>query len=503
MSKNIIEMSKINKSFSGVQVLYNVELELKKEVLGLVGKNGAGKSTLMKILFGVEKADTGTLKIFGEQFDPTRPLKGQNRNIAMIFQEFSLIPTLTVAENIFLYNLHKNKIGFLDKDRCRKDAQKILNSLHVKIDTDVKVNELSVAEKQSVEIAKALSEQKKILIMDEPTAALSSDQIDFLFQIIRKLKAQEISIVYISHNLRQIFEICDRIMVIKDGRNVFTRNTNETDMKNVIIGITGLEQTRAVAQIKAETSIKKDSMDLAPLLNVEHLSYGNKVFDVSFPLYPGEILGVAGLTGSGRTEILESIFGVNKDISGRIFINGEELKNNTPKRALEKGLILIPDERQIKGLVLGHSVMYNIILPILNKLKEFLLLNKKKSRSVTKELVGKLNVVTTDIDQKVLSLSGGNQQKVVLSKAISTDSNILLLDDPFLGIDVESKQEIAKIIKSFVASEQSAAILVSSELEMISEICDRVMVLRDGKVLNELQKSKGDDLSESKLLSLV
>ena len=503
MGENVIEMSKINKSFSGVKVLYDVDFELKKEVLGLVGKNGAGKSTLMKILFGVEKADSGSLKILEEQFDPTRPVKGQNRNIAMIFQEFSLIPTLTVAENVFLYNLQKNKFGLLDKNSCRKEAQKILKSLHVKIDPDVKINELSVAEKQSVEIAKAFSEQKKILIMDEPTAALSSDQIDLLFQIIRKLKSQGISIVYISHNLRQIFEICDRIMVIKDGRNVFTCNTDETDMENVISGITGLEQSKIGAQIKAETSEKKITKDITPLLKVEHLRYGNKVLDVSFALYPGEILGIAGLTGSGRTEILESIFGVNKDLSGKIIIKGEEFKKPTPKKALEKGLILIPDERQVKGLVLGHSVMHNIILPILHKLKELLFLNRKKSRTVAKELVGKLNVVTAGIDQKVVSLSGGNQQKVVLSKAISTDSNILLLDDPILGIDVESKQEIAKIIKNYVASGQSAAILVSSELEMISEVCDRVLVVRDGKVLNELQKSKGEDLSEAKLLSLV
>jgi ribose transport system ATP-binding protein len=503
MRENVIEMFKINKSFSGVKVLFDVDLELKREVLGLVGKNGAGKSTLMKILFGVEKADSGILRILEEEFDPSKPVKGQNRNIAMIFQEFSLIPTLTVAENIFLYNLQKNRFGLLDKESCRREAQEVLQSLHVKIDPDIRINELSVAEKQSVEIAKALSEQKKILIMDEPTAALSSDQINFLFEIIRKLKVQEIAIVYISHNLRQIFEICDRIMVIKDGRNVFNSETANTDMESVIRGITGVEQYRVRTQIDGKIGKIPIKKKLAPLLEIRNLHYGGKVRDVNFSLYPGEILGIAGVTGSGRTEILESIYGIHRTFTGKIFIKGEEFKKPNPKRALQKGLILIPDERQVKGLVLGHSVMHNMILPILYVLRKLFFLNIGKSRAISKDLVGKLNIVTAGIDQRVMSLSGGNQQKIVLSKAISTDSNILLLDDPILGIDVESKQEIANIIKNYVASGQNAAILVSSELEMISDLCHRILIVRDGIVVNELEKNGSGELSEAKLLSLV
>jgi ribose transport system ATP-binding protein len=503
MNGFVVEMSGISKSFTGVGVLHEVNLDLKEEVLGLVGKNGAGKSTLMKILFGVERADRGSIRVLEDEFESARSIRGQNRNIAMIFQEFSLIPTLTVAENIFLNNLQKNKIGFLDKERCRRDAAEILTSLHVNIDPDFKVQALSVAEKQSVEIAKALSENKKIVIMDEPTAALSSDQVDFLFGVIRKLKSQGISIIYISHNLRQIFEICDRISVIRDGRNVLTSRTEDTDLEGIIGGITGISQTLSSWRVSIEKKEGEKERKSVPLLSVENLACGNKVHGVSFDVFPNEVVGLAGLTGSGRTEILESIYGVYRFQSGAIGVRGSKLKRLSPDRALKRGLILIPDERQVKGLVLSHSVMSNMILPVLKRMKRTLFLNMGMCREFAQELVDKLKVVTSGLEQRVSSLSGGNQQKVVLSKAVSTSSNVLLLDDPTLGIDVQSKQEIAKLIREYVSAGENAALFVSSELEIVSDVCDRVLVLRDGKIVAELSRKRGDDLSESKLLSLV
>ncbi len=503
MSDRVVEMRGISKSFSGVGVLHEVNLDLGEEVLGLVGKNGAGKSTLMKILFGVERADRGSIRVMEEKFETPRSVKGQNRNIAMIFQEFSLIPTLTVAENIFLNNLQKNRAGLLDKERCRRDAAEILDSLRVSMDPDSKVQNLSVAEKQSVEIAKALSEKKRVVIMDEPTAALSSDQVDFLFRVIRKLKSQGISIIYISHNLRQIFEICDRISVIRDGRNVLTSRTGDTDLESIIGGITGISQSLSSWGVSIEKKEVEREQKTVPLLSVENLTCGNRVRGVSFDLFPNEVVGLAGLTGSGRTEILESIYGAFRFQSGEVGVRGSKLKRLSPDRALKHGLILIPDERQVKGLVLSHSVMSNMILPVLKRMKRTFFLNMGRCREFAQELVDRLKVVTSGLEQRVSSLSGGNQQKVVLSKAVSTSSNVLLLDDPTLGIDVQSKREIAKLIREYVSAGENAALFVSSELEIVSELCDRVLVLRDGKIAAELSRKRGDDLSESKLLSLV
>jgi ribose transport system ATP-binding protein len=507
MDDALLEMNGINKSFRGVQVLHDVHLAMKSEVLGLVGKNGAGKSTLMKILYGVEKADSGTIRILGEEHASARLAGTRKKNIAMIFQEFSLIPTLTVAENIMLSNLPRNLFHLVDKRRCRREALATLAALHVDVNPDAKVKTLSVAEKQSVEIAKAVSEKKKVLIMDEPTAALSSDQISSLFTLIRELKSKGISIIYISHNLRELFQICDRIMILKDGKNVSTLKASETDIQSVIAAITGtdvLEQEQMIRKnISALGTRPRDEAHSRPLLRVQNLSFMNKVKNITFSVYPGEVLGIAGLTGSGRTELLESIFGINKISEGDLFIKENPWRDPSPRKAMELGLCLIPDERQVKGLVLEHSVRYNSTLPIIDMLKYWIFLSSRKSAAMALSLAKKLNIVASSIDQKVESLSGGNQQKVVISKAIAAESDILLLDDPTVGVDVESKQEIAAIVRAYVESGERAAVFVSSELEMIAEICDRVLLMRAGRIVTELTRASGEDITESKLLSLV
>jgi ribose transport system ATP-binding protein len=502
MDTTIVNMEGINKSFSGVQVLFDVHFDLKKnEVLGLVGKNGAGKSTLMQLLFGVLPVDSGTIEVFGKMRDQAKHALMQDENIAMIFQEFSLIPTMKVHENIFLHNLPKGKIGFLKTKKSFESAREILNEmLHVDIDPGEIVGDLSVAMKQTVEIAKALSEEKRIIIMDEPTSALTSEQVDHFFQIIRKLKSQGISVIFISHNLRQIFNICDRITVIKDGRNVLTSETSKIDVDTVVESITGsvLDKRESTKPVSMKVDKVKE-----PLLKIEDLHFGKKVRGVSFELYPGEVLGIAGLIGSGRTELLETIFGINRYEKGRIFFKGRELAKLTPERALQNGVILIPDERQLKGLILPHTIMNNIALHVLERIKRGLFTSNKKSRDIANELVKDLKIVCQGVDVPVSSLSGGNQQKVVFSRTFARGSTILLLDDPTLGIDVETKLEIGKMIKKYVARGENAAILVSSELEVIAGTCSRVLVLKEGKIVHELISDEENVITEGNLVTLV
>jgi len=502
MGNSIIRMEGINKSFSGVQVLFDVRFSLKEnEVLGLVGKNGAGKSTLMQVLFGVLPIDSGTIEVFGKMRDHSKYALTQDENIAMIFQEFSLIPTMKVHENIFLHNLPKKRIGFLDEKKSREGAKEILSDiLHVDIDPDETVGNLSVAMKQTVEIAKALSEKKKIIIMDEPTSALTSEQVDHLFQVINKLRTQGISVIFISHNLRQIFEICNRITVIKDGRNILTSETDKIDVDTVVEKITGgvLEKGKDKKPVSAIAN-----KNTQPLLKVEGLCFDSKVRNVSFELFPGEVLGIAGLTGSGRTEILETLFGVNTPEKGAILLKGKEIKNLFPEKALKHGVILIPDERQVKGLILTHTIMNNMALHVLDRIKRGLFVSNNESRKIADKLSKELKLVSQGVGAPVSSLSGGNQQKVVFSRTFARGSTVLLLDDPTLGIDVETKQEIGKMIKEYVSSGKSAAILVSSELEIIAEICSRVLVLRGGEIVHEITNDENNSITEGKLVTLV
>lgn len=503
MGVDAIRAEGINKSFDGVKVLYDVGLTLEEgEILGLVGKNGAGKSTLVKILYGVEAADSGSIEIFNRKLGQLKTAYLQRENITMIFQELSLIPTLTVAENILLHNLPKNKFRFLDVKKCKEMASNLLDLINIHINLDKLVENLSGAEKQSVEIAKALSQNCRILIMDEPTSALSSDQVEIIFKIVRSLKKRRVSIIYISHNLRQVFEICDRVAVIRDGRNILTHHVKNTKIDSIVYAMTGIEAKTSISYKRSRKNKKKDK-NLNPILEAKNVSFSSRVHNVSFEIYPGEILGIAGLMGSGKTELLETIYGINHLGKGSIYINGKDVSKMSPSRALKKGLMLVPDDRQIKGLVMRHSVLHNMLLPILYKIVSVLFLNYKKGMSIAEHLVKRLNIIVPNLYQPVSSLSGGNQQKVVLSKAIARESQILLLDDPIIGIDVESKREITKIIKEYVASERRAAILVSSEMDVIADVCDRVLILRDGEVISEIENNRENPVTEEKLLTLI
>jgi ribose transport system ATP-binding protein len=495
----IIRLNKINKSYGGVKVLSDVDFELKQgEIHGLVGKNGAGKSTLMKILYGVESCDSGAVELYGTDLSHSISILHKHKSIAMIFQELSLIPSLTVSQNIFLSNAPRTNIFFLNLKKCIKQTKDILKQLQVDIDTNKIVEDLSSSEKQIVEIAKALVQDKKILIMDEPTTSFTSNQVDVFFETTRKLKNHGVSIIYISHNLKHIFQICNRITVIRDGKKILTSNVDVIDMDSVIFAMTGKgKETKRTKK----TSIIKTNKNHEPVLKIRNMNFGRRLSKVSFELYSGEILGIAGLTGSGRTELLESIYGINKTEKGSIYLNKKKFASLNPKIAIELGLSLVPDERQTKGLVIYHSVADNIVLPILSKVRNIFFIKFKKILEIVNNMIKKLNIITSGANQTVMSLSGGNQQKVVIAKCFITGAHILLLDDPTLGIDVESKGEIIKIMGEYVSNGENSVILVSSELEVLENICDRVLIMKEGKIINEIEDSQF--ITESKLISLI
>jgi ribose transport system ATP-binding protein len=502
MESIVVRMVKINKSFSRVRVLQDISFSLKeKEIHGLLGKNGAGKSTLMKILAGVEKQDNGFIEIFDKRLEIIHQPLELHKKIAMIFQEFSLIPSLSVSDNIFLPLLPYLKFRFIPFQNFKKESSRVLQLLGIEIDPDIIVEKLSVAEKQFVEIAKALNENKKILIMDEPTAALSIDQTKILFNVMKKLNDQGVSIVYISHDIKQVFEVCDRITVLRDGRNILTTEVKNTTVKEIVENITGQSQVK-----RSETrfvGFQKKQQNKEPLLIVKNLKVGQRVNGVSFKIFPGEIVGIAGLTGSGRTELLESISGMIPFQNGKVIIKGNEFDHMIPRWALKAGLILIPDERQSKGLVTSHTIHNNLTLSILKTIKSKVFLNFIKSKEISKKLIETLNIITTGFDQRVDNLSGGNQQKVVLSRMFSRNLPIILLDDPTLGIDVESKKEIINLVRKYAASGDKAVILVSSEIEVLVNTCDRVLFLRKGEIIDELISKGGDEISEANILARI
>lgn len=367
-------MKNISKSFNGIKVLDSVHFSVNEgEVHALMGGNGAGKSTLMKILTGVYTLDQGEIYIEGEKVSIQSPDNARKNKISMIFQEFSLIPTLTVAQNIFLTRESKTSFGLLDDKECVKKTEQLLKELEVDLDPNEVVGNLGVGYWQMTEIAKALSHEAKILIMDEPTASLTKKETEVLFSFINKLKAKGYSIIYISHRMDEIFEICDRITILRDGKHVATEDCKEIDLATVIQHIVGSEVDKAF-----EWKERSYSMNATPVLEVKRLSSGTKVKDVSFKIFPGEILGVAGLMGSGRSEMVRSIFGIDPQDSGEILVNGKKRSIKSADDAIKAGIALIPEDRRIQGLVLEHSVKENLILPILSKLKKAGLLMKRK-----------------------------------------------------------------------------------------------------------------------------
>jgi ribose transport system ATP-binding protein len=488
MSQYILEMKGINKSFSSVPVLKNVDFALEKgEIHALVGSNGAGKSTLMKILTGVYTADEGKILIDGKEITVSNPNDAKANGIAMIFQELSLIQTMTVSENIFLGNEIK-KNGFRDAATMRKKAKEILSSLELDIDPDIPVNQLSVGMSQMVEIAKAISKNAEILILDEPTASLSETETEHLFKVMRKLKENHVSMIYISHRMQEILKIADRITILRDGTRVLTDQVKNTDMNKIISNLIG--QSSLTPKFEwVEREYDRDGQDL---LRLEHVKINEKINDISFSLKKGEILGLAGLMGSGRTEIVETIFGLRKKAGGKIILEGKEINSRNPNDAIRSGFALIPEDRRKLGLILEHSVKDNAVLPMMHDLtfgKKGFLIDKKKARDLAEKDVSQLNIKTDGINKIIKYLSGGNQQKVVIAKWLNLNPKVIMLDEPTAGVDIGSKSEIINIIRAF-ADQGNSVIFISSELAELLAVCDKIITLFDGRITGEVKRSE-------------
>ncbi len=478
-----VRMTGISKSFSGVRVLHGVDFDVRQgEVHALVGGNGAGKSTLMKILQGVYTPDEGEIAVDGQPAVIRSPHDARALGIGMIFQEFSLIPTLTVAQNIFLGHEPRGAGGLIDDRASARRARELFAELQEEIDPNARMMDLGTGYWQLTEIAKALAQDARVLIMDEPTSSLTATEAHSLFALVQRLKERGISIIYISHRMDEIFRITDRITVLRDGRHVLTADTSALTMNQVIDAIVGQSMEQAFEW--RERSVDRSG---APLLQVRNLSAGKRVQDVSFDLYPGEILGLAGLMGSGRTELARAIFGIDRVDRGEVLIRGKRTEIGNPEEAITAGVSLVPEDRRTQGLVLDHSVKSNLLLPLLDRLDHAGIIDDRRGDQMAGSIVADLRIKTRSIGTTVRLLSGGNQQKVVIGKWLATEPDILIMDEPTAGVDIQAKTEILGVIRA-LADRGKGIIVITSELVELLAVSDRLLVLRDGHVVREIDR---------------
>lgn len=490
MADLLLEMKGISKSFPGVKALENVQFSLRTgEVHALMGENGAGKSTLMKILGGIYSKDEGTVFVKGEQRNIASPRSASELGIAVIHQELNLIPHLTVVENIFLgreFTFGKTKL--INWRAMRQEANRYLSQLGMDIDPQTLVGELSVGQQQMVEIAKALSMQADILVLDEPTAALTNKEIESLFQVIGSLKKKGVGMIYISHRMEEIFQICDRITVLRDGQYIGTRNTKESGMDELVRMMVGREIKDRFPKMPVAVGPER--------LRVEGLAQEGKLYDISLSVRSGEILGIAGLMGAGRTEFAKTLFGIEHINNGRIFIDGEPVAIKKPIDAIRAGIAFVTEDRKEEGLVLALSVKENLSLPNLNSLAAYGFVSQGKEKLLSENTIRQLLIKTPDANQTVSSLSGGNQQKVVIGKWLATHPKVLILDEPTRGVDIGAKKEIYDLMNQLV-QQGVAIIMISSELPEILGMSDRIIVMHEGRITGEfLQK----DATQEKIM---
>jgi len=483
MGEYVLEMREITKRFPGVLALDKAHLQLRPgEVHCLLGENGAGKSTMMKILAGAQQKDSGAILLDGEEIEIHSPHHAQQLGISMIYQEFNLSPYLSVAENIFLGREPRmGRTPFIDWRRMYADAREVLTRIRVDLDVRRPVNELSIAQQQMVEIAKSLSVNAKIIVMDEPSATLTDHELAALFELIKNLRRQGIGIVYISHRLEEVFEIGNRVTVMRDGMHVDTRDVCDLKREDIIRMMVGRELKDEFPKEIFERGAER--------LRVEGLSRTGAFRDVSLALHTGEIVGLTGLVGAGRTEVARAIFGADRITGGTIFLDGKEITVVSPQDAIRHGIGLLTEDRKHQGLVLGMTVRENTTLANLKALVWGPFINRREERKVAEEYVRELHVKTPSIEQTAQNLSGGNQQKVVLAKWLYTKSRVLIFDEPTRGIDVGAKVEIYKLMNELVR--QGVAILmISSELPEVLGMCDRVLVMHEGKLSGELSRAE-------------
>ncbi len=498
-SRPLLQMTGIDKQFPGVHALDDVSLEVHSgECLALVGENGAGKSTLMKILSGVYPADVGTIRIDGREVHPHNPHHAQTLGISIIYQEFNLFPNLSVEENIFI-GREPNRAGFVRRRMLREDALAFLSQLGVDLDPGAIVRNLSVAQQQMVEIAKALSLNARIVIMDEPTSALTENEATALFRIIRGLKARGLGVIFIGHRMEEVFAIADRISVLRDGRNAGDMPAGEATAERVVQMMVGRPVDELYVDHVAES--------IGPVvLSVRGLGRRGTARDASrvvlegidLDLRSGEILGVSGLVGSGRTELARAIFGADAYDEGEILLEGRPARIATPQDAIERGIALVPEDRKLQALVLLLSVRENITLPTLSRFSTLGFVRRGAERRLVERFIETLRIRTPSQNQRVMNLSGGNQQKVVLAKWLAREPKVLIVDEPTRGIDIGAKAEVHALLRE-LADSGVAIMMISSELPEILRMSDRVVVMREGRVAGELSR---DDVTQERIMEL-
>ena len=487
-----IEMKGIDKAFGSNQVLKNAGFFLKDgEVHALMGENGAGKSTLMKILTGVYTRDAGTVLVDGKEVVYKNPQEAEKAGIVFIYQELNVLFDLTVEENLFMGKEITKGFGICDKKAMRAKAQEVMDKMGVNIPVDAVMSDLSVGQQQMVEICKALMADAKVIIMDEPTAALTASETRGLFEVINALRKKGVSIVYISHRMEEIFELCDRITVLRDGEYVGTENIAEIDLDHVV--------QMMIGRTIGERFPKRESHIGAEVLRVEGLTSGKLFKDVHFDVKAGEVLGVSGLMGAGRTEIMQALFGNLPLDSGKIFIDGKEVTIKNPRQAIANGIGFITEDRKVEGLLLEKSIAENIHIANLGKVSNGFVLNKEKQLNLVKKGIEEFKVRCFGPEHECGNLSGGNQQKIVLAKWVYTDPKILILDEPTRGVDIGAKKEIYNIINQ-MAADGVAVIMVSSELPEVLGMSDRIAVVHEGKITGILDAAEAD---QAKVMTLA
>jgi ABC-type sugar transport system ATPase subunit len=481
MSEYLLQMKNISKTFPGVKALDDVTLEVKPgEVHALIGENGAGKSTLIKILAGIYSADSGARFYFeGKEAGISKPIDATLKGISIIYQDLSLFPNLSVAENLYIgRDSNSRSLKKIDWKKVQEIAKRALKELDVQIDLNTTVEKLSIAQQQLVEIARALAFEAKLIVMDEPTSSLSEGEVEKLYKVINNLKAKGISIIFVSHKLKELFTVSDRFTVLRDGKYVGTYDTqalSEEKLINLMVG-------RQVLYEKNKGGVKTGET----IFEVKGLSKDGNFKDISFELKKGEVLGITGLVGSGRTELAQAIFGINRPYTGEIKINGQKVSIKSSEDAVKKGIAYIPESRKTQGLILEQSIINNISLPVLKMLRNaFGLINRKKEVDLANNYIKTLDVRPAIPNMKTGQMSGGNQQKVVIGKWLSTKPKVLIIDEPTNGIDIGAKTEIHKLLRK-LASEGMGVIVISSELPEVLSVSDRILVMKHGRIAGEL-----------------
>lgn len=485
-SEIVLEFKKVSKVFPGVVAINGIDFQLfKGEVHGLVGENGAGKSTLMKTCTGAEIPSSGTIAINGKEYDALTPSLSRELNVGIIYQEFNLINQMTVWENLFLGQFIRRGAGerslFVNKKAMRDRAREILKKLNLDIDVDTKVGDLSIGKQQLIEIGKELISGSKILIMDEPTAPLSTNETTMLFNLIRELKSEGISVIYISHRLEEIFEICDRLSILRDGHLITTDSITNFTREKLIKLMVGREM-QSVFPPKVDQEIGES------VLKLEHIT-GNGVQDISLEVRRGEIFGLSGLVGAGRTELAQLIYGIASPLKGNIVLRNETMKNLNPLRAIMKHIAFVPEDRKREGVVLNMPIGHNITLPVLRRISRMTLIDKKADKGFVDKYVKSLKIKVASSKSLVKTLSGGNQQKVAIAKALVAGADLVVLDEPTRGIDVGAKYEIYELMNQMI-NEGKTILFISSEMLELIGMCDRIAVLSEGRVSKVLERKE-------------